>query len=309
MANYPQTTTTQFTNDIVLTVGGNAGIGTTSPGALLHAVGTTTAAIITDVNDGIRGLALKTAGNYEWSLYVKGSDLRFIEEGTSTDAITLQHTTRYVGIGTTNPGCILDINVPNSGTPKLLAFSNSGGGFSDIAEFDYDATNTPYPLTLSLKHSRPFVVSGGSVGIGATSPSTTLDVNGNGRFRSVGSGTYNAPLNLTSDGTLTTSTSDKRKKKNIAKINGALSGIAKLRGVRFQWKDSMAKGKQIGMIAQEVEKVYPELVFTNPIDGYKGIRYAEMTAVLVEALKEQQKRIDALEEKLSLKKESKPRSK
>ena len=146
----------------------------------------------------------------------------------------------------------------------------------------------------------------GNVGIGFTSaPSQALDVNGNGRFRSVGSGTCYAPLNLTSDGTLTVATSDKRKKKNIKKIDGVLSNLAKLRGVSFQWKDTKAKGKRIGMIAQEVEKVYPELVFTNPTDGYKGIRYAEMTAVLVEAMKEQQKRIEILEKELSLGKEKK----
>jgi hypothetical protein len=48
--------------------------------------------------------------------------------------------------------------------------------------------------------------------------------------------------------------------------------------------------------------VLPELVFTNPTDGYKGIRYAEMTALLVEALKEQNKRIKDLEKVISKKK-------
>ena len=53
-------------------------------------------------------------------------------------------------------------------------------------------------------------------------------------------------------------------------------------------------GNRIGFIAQEVEKVVPELVFTNPEDGYKGVNYDEMTAVLVEAIKEQQKVIEQL---------------
>ncbi|MDD2197709.1 MAG: hypothetical protein PHW91_11040, partial [Bacteroidales bacterium] len=44
----------------------------------------------------------------------------------------------------------------------------------------------------------------------------------------------------------------------------------------------------------EVEKVVPELVFTNSEDGYMGVNYAEMTAVLVEAVKEQQKEIEVL---------------
>ncbi|MFO7923017.1 MAG: tail fiber domain-containing protein, partial [Bacteroidales bacterium] len=50
--------------------------------------------------------------------------------------------------------------------------------------------------------------------------------------------------------------------------------------------------KRIGFIAQEVEQVLPELVFTNPGDGLMGVNYAEMTAVLAEAIKEQQKIID-----------------
>lgn len=61
------------------------------------------------------------------------------------------------------------------------------------------------------------------------------------------------------------------------------------------------------MIAQEVEKIYPELVFTNPTDGFKGIRYAEMTAILVEAVKAQQTRIDGLEKQLSKKGKKKAR--
>jgi hypothetical protein len=95
-------------------------------------------------------------------------------ESYSTDG-----TNGRVGIGTSSPGCVLDVNVPNSGTPTMLALSNSGGGYADVAEFDYDATNSPNPLTLSLKHSRPFVISGGSLGIACTDPQVKLDVNDN----------------------------------------------------------------------------------------------------------------------------------
>ena len=45
----------------------------------------------------------------------------------------------------------------------------------------------------------------------------------------------------------------------------------------------------MGMIAQEVEKVFPEATFTNKTDGYKGINYSKLTAVLLEAIKEQKK--------------------
>jgi hypothetical protein len=95
-------------------------------------------------------------------------------EGYSTDG-----TNGKVGIGTSSPACVLDINVPNSGTQMMLALSNSGGGAADVAELDYDATNSPNPLTLLLKHNRPFVVSGGSLAINCTDPQVKLDVNDN----------------------------------------------------------------------------------------------------------------------------------
>ena len=61
--------------------------------------------------------------------------------------------------------------------------------------------------------------------------------------------------------------------------------MMQLRGVTFTWKSNPEYGNRIGFIAQELEQVLPELVFTNDVDGYKGINYAEVTAVLVEAIK------------------------
>jgi hypothetical protein len=74
--------------------------------------------------------------------------------------------------------------------------------------------------------------------------------------------------------------------------------VLKLRGVNFTWKTEPAMGKRIGFIAQEVEAILPELVFTNEVDGFKGVQYSEMTAVLVEAIKEQQVIINELKQKV-----------
>ena len=65
-----------------------------------------------------------------------------------------------------------------------------------------------------------------------------------------------------------------------------------LQGVNFTWKNDSTNKVCIGFIAQDMEKVFPELVFTNPVDGFKGINYSEYTAVLNEAVKEQQKIIE-----------------
>ena len=136
------------------------------------------------------------------------------------------------------------------------------------------------------------------VSINGTAPTQTLDIVGTLRVRTVNSGTYSTPVNRTSDGTLTTATSDVRLKENIATIKNGLSSVLKLRGVSFNWKSSPESGRKIGLIAQEVEPILPELVFTNEADGFKGINYAEISAVLIEAIKEQQTIITTQNEKI-----------
>lgn len=132
----------------------------------------------------------------------------------------------------------------------------------------------------------------GKISIGTYEDGTEmLDVNGNARFRAVASGTYSAPLNITSNGTLTTSTSDISMKKNILSIEDGLGKVLKMNGVYFSWKNDPSDSRKVGFIAQEMEKILPEVVFTNPVDGLKGINYSEITAVLAQAIKEQQQQI------------------
>ena len=96
-------------------------------------------------------------------------------------------------------------------------------------------------------------------------------------------------------------------KTNVKTYEKALETVKKLRGVRFDWKDS---GKpSVGLIAEEVDKVIPEVVAHNDTDA-TGVNYDSLVGVLVEAvkeqearhqaeLKEQQKTISALSEKVS----------
>ena len=106
--------------------------------------------------------------------------------------------------------------------------------------------------------------------------------------------------------------SDIRLKTNLEPLTDVLDKIQDIRATRFDWNSEAIKlqvGKagerQIGMIAQDMEKVFPELVFTNT-NGYKGLKYEQFTAVLLEAVKEQQQeikdlthRIEALEARQS----------
>lgn len=75
-----------------------------------------------------------------------------------------------------------------------------------------------------------------------------------------------------------------------------LNNLLKLRGVTYKWKDtSLSQETQIGLIAQEVEKLYPELVSTDE-DGIKSVMYGKLTVILLEALKELEKRVKELEQ-------------
>jgi len=93
------------------------------------------------------------------------------------------------------------------------------------------------------------------------------------------------------------SCSDLRLKKDIKPLKSALSTVDKLQGKSYRWKDN--NEPDIGLIAQELEKVIPELVKTDD-KGYKSIVYQKLTAVLIEAVKEQQQEINHLSDRIAL---------
>jgi hypothetical protein len=107
-------------------------------------------------------------------------------------------------------------------------------------------------------------------------------------FSNIGSAPSAGALHYTSDGTLTTNTSDKRLKTNILPIENALSKVLALKGVTYNWYDTPNGKKRIGFIAQEVGEVVPELVFINEnsVDKYMGVHYDNVTSLLVEAIKQ-----------------------
>jgi hypothetical protein len=99
--------------------------------------------------------------------------------------------------------------------------------------------------------------------------------------------------NLHANGNLTQG-SDGRLKKDIKPLTHALDSILQLEGKTYRWKEdtTFANKQDIGLIAQEVEEIFPELVAKDE-RGYKGIAYSKLTAVLIEAMKEQQQQFTA----------------
>ena len=90
-------------------------------------------------------------------------------------------------------------------------------------------------------------------------------------------------------------TSDIRLKDNIRTFESAMDVVSQLRGVRFAWKETGVE--TVGLIAQEVEKVLPELIGTNADTGLKSVSYANMVAVLIEAVKELKAEIEELKKR------------
>ena len=88
--------------------------------------------------------------------------------------------------------------------------------------------------------------------------------------------------------------SDRRKKENIVTVDSALDKVNKLRGVYYNRIDDESKKRQVGVIAQEIQEVLPEVVtYAEDVDEY-GVSYGNITGVLIEAIKEQQTQIEEL---------------
>jgi hypothetical protein len=110
-------------------------------------------------------------------------------------------------------------------------------------------------------------------------------------------GAITASGNITTTGdVIAFSSSDERLKTNLIKIDSALNKVTQISGYHFEWKDmdeAPHQGKDIGVIAQEIEKVLPEIVSERDT-GYKAVNYQKLTALLIEAVKELKEEIDEL---------------
>jgi hypothetical protein len=184
-----------------------------------------------------------------------------------------------VGIGTTTPDARarLDVNGNIFNTGGSFIFSTATGDHTAIgntAGWAAIEDSITYNTLMLLGRQ------GGVGGNRSVSIWDRLDVNGTAY---VSGGAWSG--------------SDIRRKKNIVPLSGnTLDKVLKLRGVKFDWKQEESKNikfpkeRQIGLIAQEVEKEFPELVSTDGL-GYKAVAYDRFTAVLLEAVKAQRKEI------------------
>ncbi|MBU0535301.1 tail fiber domain-containing protein [Patescibacteria group bacterium] len=226
--------------------------------------------------------------------------------GGGTERVRID-STGNVGIGTTGPVSSLEIKGPNTvNTPRLTLnqLYNAGASawgidFTRTYDTGGDGQNAGYirigraggtsnsGMFFGLGDQgtvadRMTILPSGNVGIGTTGPGYTLTVAGTAW---VTSGAWSG--------------SDVRWKENIQPIAGALDKVLQLSGVFYNWrKDEFPENKfddktHLGLIAQDVEKIVPELVTTGP-DGYKGLDYNGLAPLLIGAVQEQQGQISLL---------------
>lgn len=180
--------------------------------------------------------------------------------------------------------------------------------------FDFDPVYLKIGTTVRI--NKPSVIAGtlSAVGITTVDNATNssaytngaLVVNGgagfngnvylNGVINATGAATIGGTLNVTgninSNGDITAFySSDERLKSNVKKIENALEKVEKISGVSFDWNEKSGKtGSDYGVLAQEIEKILPELVVTRNT-GYKAVRYEKLVSLLIEAVKELNKKL------------------
>lgn len=203
-----------------------------------------------------------------------------------------------VGIGTSTPTEKLQVNNGNirvvSGSVISEVFYNSAVSTAANPTFtdQFQMTGMYFPVTNNVGLStngveRLRIDGAGNIGIGKNTTTDKLAILGNMNLDGVL--TTTAAINAPSFVNL----SDRRLKKNITPIEDSLSKILQLRGVEFDWKKD--NSHEIGLIAQEVESVIPDLVVTNK-NGLKAVKYSNIVPLLIETTKSMSAEITQLKE-------------
>jgi hypothetical protein len=143
--------------------------------------------------------------------------------------------------------------------------------------------------------------------IGPTGPAGGFTTDSDAQVNSLGVGTAasttTGEIRATAD-IVAFYSSDERLKQDITDIEGALDKVRAIRGVNFNWKELSEeeeknihshKGYDIGVIAQEIQKQFPELVHER-VNGYLSVDYVKLTAVLIQAIKELANKVDTISE-------------
>jgi len=193
----------------------------------------------------------------------------------------------------------------NSSTGVLAAttFSGSGASLTSLNASNLGSGTAPTArLGSGTASSSTFLRGDSSWATVTVAINSFTNASNNRVITAVDSSTVNGEANLTFDGSdltcagTVTANSDVSLKENIVTIDNAVDKVKALRGVEFDRKDTGVH--MIGVIAQEIEEVFPEVVRENE-DGIKSVAYGNIVSVLIEAIKEQQVQIEELKNQIN----------
>lgn len=249
----------------------------------------------------------------------RASKADFAQEAETDNDWTISGNNMYsavsgsVGIGTEDPAEKLDVDgnlkVRGSvfevlgGAGSYVKVGSPDAGYSTTFSYQSDGsmfdTYISNPCGLGIGCDLILDFPFGNVGIGTSSPTQKLDVNGTARLRGI-SGTTEELTHVVVDanGVLYKwlSPSSIRYKKNIRGIEIDPEDILKLQTVRFEWKKS---GKEdVGLIAEDVEKAVPDLVIYDDQGRPNGVRYNKLALYLLETVKQLKAENDALKNRI-----------
>lgn len=286
LAAHPIQFFTSATERVRIDPSGNVGIGTTAPSSLvtLHVSGTTTTPLRIDGTSSsyLNFFGGGSARGLFGYAAVGSGGLGFVNAaGTTVNALFTDN--GRLGIGTTTPGSSLEVSGGSitlrggyNATTRLIF--NPSGTAGEEWEWYPDVNGIAlYNRTDAV--SRLYVQNNGNVIITGLSSSCTI---GNG----LGA---------------TNCTSDARLKERIVPITGALDKLMLIKGVTFHWKKPSISGPEhLGLLAQDVEKVFPQAVDTvsdSTIGTAKTLDYAVLVAPIIEAMRELKVAQDSLASK------------
>ena len=273
---------------------GNVGIGTSSPTHNLEIAYAGSAYLKLNADFGIGYFGMESADDSMRFVTAQSTPIHFY---TNNDLKMIIASGGNVGIGTTSPRKELDVNGNNL---CVVAGQLILGEDAYSASANYIGLKTSYQsgandyMILSGKADGNTYVSakdGSGVEIRGGGNNSTNQI-------TIPDDTYilatTSAFRVTGD-VIAYYSSDKRLKDNLTLITDAVSKVSKLSGYSFDWNDKqdVYKGRDYGVVAQEVEEILPELVITRD-NGYKAVKYEKLTALLIEAIKEQQQQIDEL---------------
>lgn len=287
-------------NAVTITAGtGLAGGGTVALGSSVTLNNTGIVGVTAGTGIGVTGSTTKEISNTGVTSIIAGTGVS-VNQATGAVTVTnsgVQAITAGTGISVSGTGTI---TVTNSAPIfRTIAVSGQSNIVADAIDDTLTIAGTNVTITTNATTDTLTIALPQAVGTSSNVQFGTVTSTG------IGVGTSPVAGEIRATGEITAfASSDMRLKENIKPIDSAISKVKNLTGVEYDWKESalVARGgvdgyfvrrEDVGLIAQEVEKVLPQLVATRE-DGFKAVRYDKMVALLIEAIKEQQKQIDEL---------------